>query len=123
LHLSSKQRFTVAQRALLRALRPEIDQGNITADLNNDRLQINLASSMLFESGEDQLKPAGVDALKRIGAVLSECFWGSTSACRELRDNHSPKLSDELRLVREDSFYPRHVLDHFWIIRMVGIRL
>lgn len=65
-------KLTEAQRGLIRALRPEIDQGNITVDLNNERLLINLTSSMLFGSGEDQLKPAGVDALKRVGAVLKD---------------------------------------------------
>jgi chemotaxis protein MotB len=65
-------KLTVAQRGLVRALRPEIEQGNITVDLDNERLRINLASSMLFGSGEDQLKPAGVDALKRVGAVLKD---------------------------------------------------
>jgi chemotaxis protein MotB len=65
-------KLTEAQRGLIRALRPEIEQGNITVDLNNERLLINLASSMLFGSGEDQLKPAGVDALKRVGAILKD---------------------------------------------------
>jgi chemotaxis protein MotB len=59
-----------AQRGLVRALRPEIEQGNITVDINNERLLINLTSSMLFGAGEDQLKPAGTDALKRVGAIL-----------------------------------------------------
>jgi chemotaxis protein MotB len=61
-----------AQRGLIRALRPEIEQGNITVDLNNERLLINLASSMLFGSGEDQLKPGGTDALTRVGAILKD---------------------------------------------------
>ena len=65
-------KLTVAQRGIVRALRPEIDKGNITVDLDNERLRINLTSSMLFGSGEDQLKPAGVDALKRVGAVLKD---------------------------------------------------
>jgi chemotaxis protein MotB len=65
-------KLTVAQRGLVRALRPEIEQGNITVELDNERLRINLASSMLFGSGEDQLKPAGVDTLKRVGAVLKD---------------------------------------------------
>jgi len=65
-------KLSEAQRGLVRALRPEIEQGNITVDLNNERLLINLASSMLFGSGEDQLKPAGVDALKRVGAILKD---------------------------------------------------
>ncbi len=65
-------KLTEAQRGLIRALRPEIEQGNITVDINNERLLINLASSMLFGSGEDQLKPAGVDALKRVGTILKD---------------------------------------------------
>jgi chemotaxis protein MotB len=65
-------KLSEAQRGLVRALRPEIEQGYITVDLNNERLLINLASSMLFGSGEDQLKPAGVDALKRVGAILKD---------------------------------------------------
>jgi len=65
-------KLSEAQRGLIRALRPEIEQGNITVDLNNERLLINLASSMLFGSGEDQLKPGGTDALKRVGAILKD---------------------------------------------------
>jgi len=52
-----------AQRGLIRALRPEIEKGDITVDLNNERLLINLASGYLFGSGQDELKPAGADAL------------------------------------------------------------
>jgi chemotaxis protein MotB len=65
-------KLSEAQRGLVRALRPEIEQGNITVDLNNERLLINLASSMLFGSGEDQLKPGGTDALTRVGAILKD---------------------------------------------------
>ena len=61
-----------AQRGLIRALRPQINKGNITVDLNNERLLINLASGYLFGSGEDQLKPAGVDALEQVGAILKD---------------------------------------------------
>lgn len=61
-----------AQRGLVRALRPQIEKGNITVDLNNERLLINLASNYLFGSGEDQLKPAGADALKHVGTVLKD---------------------------------------------------
>lgn len=59
-----------AQRGLIRALRPEIAKGDITVGLNSERLLINLASDYLFGSGEDQLKPAGADALQRVGGVL-----------------------------------------------------
>lgn len=61
-----------AQRGLVRALRPQIDKGNIMVDLNNERLLINLASGYLFASGEDRLKPAGADALKQVGAILKD---------------------------------------------------
>jgi chemotaxis protein MotB len=61
-----------AQRGLVRALRPEIEKGDITVDLNSERLMINLASSYLFGSGQDELKPAGADALKHVGAVLKD---------------------------------------------------
>jgi chemotaxis protein MotB len=61
-----------AQRGLIRALRPQIEKGDITVDLNNERLLINLASSYLFGSGQDALKPAGIDALKQVGAVLKD---------------------------------------------------
>ena len=61
-----------AQRGLVRALRPEIEKGDITVDLNSERLMINLASSDLFGSGQAELKPAGVDALKQVGAVLKD---------------------------------------------------
>jgi len=61
-----------AERGLIRALRPEIEKKNITVDLNNERLLINLASGYLFGSGEDQLKPAGADALKQVGAILKD---------------------------------------------------
>jgi chemotaxis protein MotB len=61
-----------AQRGLIRALRPQIDKGDITVDLNNERLLINLASGYLFGSGQDELKPAGADALKQVGSVLKD---------------------------------------------------
>jgi chemotaxis protein MotB len=61
-----------AQRGLVRALRPQIEKGDITVDLNNERLLINLASGYLFGTGEDELKPAGANALKQVGAVLKD---------------------------------------------------
>jgi chemotaxis protein MotB len=61
-----------AQRGLVRALRPQIEKGDITVDLNNERLLINLASGYLFGTGEDALKPAGANALKQVGAVLKD---------------------------------------------------
>ena len=69
---SEMAKLKEAQRGLLKALRPQIDKGAIMVDLNNERLLINLASGYLFGSGEDQLKPAGSEALKQVGGILKE---------------------------------------------------
>lgn len=69
---SEMAKLKEAERGLLKALRPQIDKGTIMVDLNNERLLINLASGYLFGSGEDQLKPAGADALKQVGAILKD---------------------------------------------------
>jgi chemotaxis protein MotB len=69
---SEMAKLKEAQRGLIRALRPQIEKGDITVDLNNERLLINLASSYLFGTGEDTLKPAGADALKHVGTVLKD---------------------------------------------------
>ena len=66
------QKLTQAQRGLVRALQPEIQKGDISVDLNSERLQINLASAYLFGLGEDELKPDGVNALKQVGTILKD---------------------------------------------------
>jgi flagellar motor protein MotB len=66
------QKLAQAKQGLVRALRPEIEKGNISLDVNNERLLIHLASTMLFGSGEDKLDPAGVDVLQRVGSVLKD---------------------------------------------------
>jgi len=65
-------KLKAAERGLIRALRPQINKGDIAVHLNNERLLINLASGYLFASGQDQLKPAGTDALKQVGAILKD---------------------------------------------------
>jgi chemotaxis protein MotB len=71
-HSAEMTKLKEAQRRLIPALRPQIEKGDITVDLNNERLLINLASGYLFGSGHDELKPAGTDALKEVGAVLKD---------------------------------------------------
>lgn len=61
-----------AERGLIRALRPQISKGDITVGLDDERLLINLAAGYLFASGADQLKPAGVDTLQQVGAILKD---------------------------------------------------
>jgi chemotaxis protein MotB len=51
---------------------PEISKGTVSVNQSGDALTINLASSLLFASGQDQMKAGGTDALKRVGGVLKD---------------------------------------------------
>jgi chemotaxis protein MotB len=68
----SKGSLAQAERDLLKALRPEISKGTVSVIQAGDALTINLVSSLLFDSGQDQLKAGGADALKRVGTVLKD---------------------------------------------------
>jgi chemotaxis protein MotB len=61
-----------AEKDLLKALQPEIAKGTVSVKQTGDELMINLASTLLFDSGKEQLKPGGADALRRVGAVLKD---------------------------------------------------
>ncbi|HSA62878.1 MAG TPA: OmpA family protein [Nitrospiraceae bacterium] len=65
-------KLKVAERGVVKGLRPQIESGDITVDVNNERLLINLSSGYLFGSGEDALKPEGAEALKHVGSVLKD---------------------------------------------------
>ena len=68
----SKGSLAQAEKDLLKALRPEISKGTVSVNQTGDALTINLASSLLFDSGQDQLKAGGADTLRRVGGVLKE---------------------------------------------------
>jgi chemotaxis protein MotB len=68
----SKGSLAKAEKDLLKALRPEISKGTVSVSQSGDALTINLASRLLFDSGQDQLKTGGTDALKRVGNVLKD---------------------------------------------------
>ena len=68
----SKGSLAKAEKDLLKALQPEISKGTVSVSQSGDALTINLASSLLFDSGQDQLKAGGADALKRVGGVLKD---------------------------------------------------
>ena len=61
-----------AEKNLIKALQPEISKGTVSVHQSGDALTINLASSLLYDSGQDQLKAGGTDALKRVGNVLKD---------------------------------------------------
>jgi chemotaxis protein MotB len=66
------EKLRVAERGVVKGLRPQIEKGDITVDANSERLLINLSSAYLFGSGEDAVKPEGAAALKHVGAVLKD---------------------------------------------------
>ena len=68
----SRGSLAKAERNLIKALQPEISKGTVSVRQTGDALTINLASSLLFDSGQDQLKSGGADALERVGGVLKE---------------------------------------------------
>ena len=68
----SKGSLAKAEKDLLKALQPEIAKGTVSVQQSGDALTINLASTLLFDSGQDQLKAGGTDALKRVGGVLKD---------------------------------------------------
>ena len=61
-----------AEKDLLMALQPEISRGTVSVNQSGEALTINLASGLLFGSGQDQLKAGGTDALTRVGGVLKD---------------------------------------------------
>jgi len=64
------RRLTSTQEALSKSLQDEIAKGNITIQRVRDRLTINMLDRILFDSGQAQIKPAGVKVLKQVGDVL-----------------------------------------------------
>ncbi|THJ10164.1 MAG: hypothetical protein CAF43_010500 [Nitrospira sp. CG24C] len=68
----SKGSLAKAEKDLIKALQPEISKGTVSVQQSGDALTINLASSLLYDSGQDQLKAGGTDALQRVGNVLKD---------------------------------------------------
>ena len=64
------KRLTRTQEELSKSLQDEIAKGNITIQQVRDRLTINMVDRVLFDSGQAQVKPAGIKVLKQVGDVL-----------------------------------------------------
>jgi len=65
-------RLTRTQEALSKSLQDEISKGNITIQQVRDRLTINMVDRVLFDSGQAQVKQAGMKVLKQVGDVLNQ---------------------------------------------------
>jgi chemotaxis protein MotB len=66
------KRLTRTQEDLSKSLQEEISKGNITIQQVRDRLTINMVDRVLFDSGQAQVKPAGVQVLKQVADVLNK---------------------------------------------------
>lgn len=65
-------RLTRTQEELTKSLQDEIAKGNITIQQVRDRLTINMVDRVLFDSGQAQVKPAGMKVLKQVAEVLNK---------------------------------------------------
>jgi chemotaxis protein MotB len=70
--LDRKNSLAHAETDLFKALQPEISKGTVVVRQSDDALTINLVSSLLFDSGQDEMKAGATDALKRVGTVLKD---------------------------------------------------
>lgn len=64
------QRLTKTHEDLTKSLQAEIAKGDIKIQQVRDRLTINMVDRVLFDSGQAQVKPAGVKVLKQVGDIL-----------------------------------------------------
>jgi len=64
------QRLTKTQEDLSKSLKAEIERGDIKIKQVRDRLTINMVEKVLFNSGQAQVKPEGLNVLKSVSDVL-----------------------------------------------------
>jgi len=55
---------------LVEKMETEINRGEITISELQGKLTVNLVESILFDSGEAKLKPAGIEVIKRVGDIV-----------------------------------------------------
>src|SRR5688572_22151452 len=64
------QRLTQTHADLTKSLQAEIAKGDIRIKQVRDRLTINMVDRVLFDSGQGQVKPAGLRVLKQVSDIL-----------------------------------------------------
>jgi chemotaxis protein MotB len=63
-------RLTRTHEDLTKSLQAEIEKGDIKIRQVRDRLTINMVDRVLFDSGQAQVKPAGLKVLKQVSDIL-----------------------------------------------------
>jgi chemotaxis protein MotB len=66
------QRLTQTHAELTKSLEAEIAKGDIKIKQVRDRLTINMVDRVLFDSGQSQVKPAGLQVLKQVSDILKK---------------------------------------------------
>jgi len=64
--------LTRTHEELTESLKKEIEQGDIKIQQMRDRLTINMVDRVLFDSGQAQVKLAGLKVLKQVSDVLKK---------------------------------------------------
>jgi chemotaxis protein MotB len=57
---------------LVKEMQIEIEQGDIKITQAVDRLSVNMVDKILFDSGHAEIKPEGIEVLKRVGEILGK---------------------------------------------------
>jgi chemotaxis protein MotB len=60
------------QDELLGELKQEIADKTVQVERIKDQIRVDMVDEVLFDSGEARLKPAGIDVLRKVGAVLKK---------------------------------------------------
>src|SRR5207249_4878718 len=66
------ERLTKTHEDLTKSLQAELAKGDIKIKQVRDRLTINMVDRVLFDSGQSQVKPAGVKVLKQVSDILTK---------------------------------------------------
>lgn len=74
--VAAKEKELAALRAtqdeLLEGLKKEIADRQVQVERIRDQLRVEMVDEILFDSGEAVIKPAGLDVLRRVGAILKK---------------------------------------------------
>jgi chemotaxis protein MotB len=64
------QKVSTTYEGLLREMKEEIQQGQVTITELKGKLTVDVVDKILFDSGRAEVKPAGLEVLKRVVAIL-----------------------------------------------------
>jgi chemotaxis protein MotB len=66
------QALRATQDELVSGLKQEIADKQVQVERIQDRLRVEMVDEILFDSGEVTIKPAGLEVLRRVGAILKK---------------------------------------------------